>query len=185
MSQGVSLVAIRYARALWSAVHRQEVEKASEEELSYAQPFTKLVELFAIPQAYAVLKSPVMPRDLKENLLTLAFDKKSDKWVDIVFRNFMSNLLEANRVGLIPDIAKAYQAILVEKRKEKKARLISAYPLPSDLVNKVEKKLSDIFKKKILLTKELDPKLLGGFVVNLENYVLDYSLKSMVEASIK
>ncbi len=175
MSKGVSLIAIRYARSL---VALDEKRGAEERVSSYQNIFKSIEELFAIREAIQILKSPVMPKDLKFNLLNLAFGGN----VDEIFKNFVNNLIEANRIILLPEIGKAYESILMEKRNEQKAKVLSARVLSDDHVNKIEKTLGNIFHKKIILTNEIDKKLLGGFVVKIENYILDYSLLSFVKA---
>lgn len=177
MSKGISLVAIRYARSL-VALSEANHHATSD---SYKKVFDKLEELFSIPEATAILKSPVMPNDLKFNLLQLAIQSNADH----TFTNFIKNLLEADRVNLIPEIAASYEVLLTEKRNEKKAKITSAHPLSADAIHKIEKQLTDLFGKKVLLTREVDKKLLGGFVVQVENYLLDYSLRSKVDASMK
>lgn len=180
MSKGISLVAIRYARALFTIA--EEKERQGGAGASYGKAFALLGELFSIKEAFQVLKSPVMPKDLKLSLLQLALNEGV---ADDSFRNFISGILDSNRVSLIPEIGKAYDAILVEKRNEKKARVLSAHTLSSELVNKIEQSLAKLFGKKILLTLEVDETLLGGFVVEIENYLLDYSLLSTVNFSMK
>ena len=180
MSKGVSLVAIRYARSLFTIA--DEKERVGGTGSSYGKAFASLEELFSIKEAYQILKSPVMPKELKSNLLQLAL---KDGHVDDSFKNFVSGILEANRVTLIPEIGKAYEALLIEKRNEKKAKVFSAHPLSNDLVNKIQQSLTDLFGKKVLMTLEVDEKLLGGFVVEIENYLLDYSLLSAVNFSMR
>lgn len=178
MSKGVSLLAIRYARSLLTI----ENELTRNAERSYRKAFELLDQIFEIPEAFAILKSPVMPKDLKLRLLELAF---KDESVDQAFKNFIENILDSNRVALIPDIGKAYDALLIEKHDEKKAKIISAHRLPEDLQDKIQSNLERIFGKKILLNLEVDKTLLGGFVVQVDNFLLDYSLRSAVNFSMK
>lgn len=183
MSKHRSLIAIRYARALVALVS----EKDSFQELvaSYKSAFEKMVELFQIKEAQDVLKSPVMSKDLKFNLLELALKSGGRYVVNENFINFIKNILDADRVNLIPEIAEAYEEILLEKRNEKKATVMSARKLPQETLSIIEESLRDYLGKKVLLTTEIDKRLLGGFIVQIENYLLDYSLRSVVESSIK
>lgn len=180
MAKGVSLVAVRYARSLYMVA--SETERKGGSGTSYGKVFERLNELFAMKEAYQILKSPVMPKDLKLSILQLAL---KDGSVDEFFKNFIIGILDSNRVTLIPEIGKAFEAILIEKRNEKKAKVVSAHALSSDLVNKIEQSLAKLFGKKIILALEVDEKLLGGFVVEIGNYLLDYSLLSSVNFSMK
>ena len=172
MAKFMSLSAVRYARSLY---------QLSQGSSSYESVFEKLLELFSLREAADIFKSPVMPKDLKWKLIELAL---KDPEADSMFRNFLMNLLDNNRVMLLPDIIKAYKQLLLDKKNETMALLRHAHPMSTEHLERIESLLSKVFGKKVLMTTRVDSSLLGGFVVELENYLLDCSLRSAVNASM-
>ena len=179
MTKGSNLIAIRYARSLLTDAGEGEDHG---KQGRYQSVFEALRKLFAIREAVEILKSPTMPIDLKKNLLELALDEGS---ADAPFRAFISYLLDVKRVTLIPQIAKAYDDIIADQRNEKRTKVISARRLPEDLMAKIEENLRNLFGKKILVNNEIDSSLLGGFIIEVGNFLFDCSLRSMVDKAIK
>ncbi len=179
MTKGLDLIASRYARALLTQ-DLQDADPSKQDH--YQKVFDALTNLFAIREASDVIKNPSMSVELKMDLLRLALDASG---ADEKFRKFIMNVLEAKREGLIPQMAKAYIAQLAELRNEKHVVVCSARQMPDDLMAKIEEKLRAIFGKKILIKSEINKNLLGGFVVEVGNFLFDCSLRSMVDRVMK
>ena len=169
--RSINLVARRYARSLFRIDGEAKAER-------YLVLFSDVASLFANKEARKILLSPVMPAHLKQDLLELVFNE--DK-VDDQFKNFIKNLVIANRVDLLPEIGMGYQECVIDGRNQVSAEIISAHILESNTQQQIESHLQSIFKKKILLNLSVDSNLLGGFVIRVGNFLLDYSLKSKVD----
>lgn len=175
MSKALSLVSIRYAKAL--LLLAGDGAKGSQ----YLSTFHSIEDLFALKEASDVLKSPVLPRSLKQALLELAYQRHE---VDEQFKVFVMGVLDANRTECLPEIGRAFAALLMEKRNETKALVVSARPLSELLRGDIERSLENIFSKKFLLTMKVDEALLGGFVIHMENLLLDCSLLSKINTGL-
>ncbi len=173
MNKRVSLVGIRYARSL--------MKLAGENKDQYQIYFDAVDDLFSIKEARFVLKNPIMPTQLKMDLLVLAFDKGQ---ANELFRNFVSYVLGKKRGDLLPDIARAYSKLVAQHKNEVSAQVMSAHPLPSTLQEKINESLQNLFKKKVLSDFQLDPKILGGFTVQVDHFLLDYSLRTKINRAM-
>ena len=60
MGKGSSLIASRYARSLFKVGGVEKTEK-------YQEVFKAIRKLFSIPEAFQILKSPIMPEQLKSD----------------------------------------------------------------------------------------------------------------------
>jgi F-type H+-transporting ATPase subunit delta len=169
-----TLIANRYARALL---------KMSESDAGLAlraENFLNACEsLFEVSEAKKILKSPVMPQDVKKALLAYAAETSG---AGKEFTNFAAIVVEAGRTTMIPDISRAFKHMLAEKRGVAEATATTAEPLSSELSSELNQTLEKVFKKKITLRNEVDKKVLGGVVVSVGNYTIDLSLKSRLNS---
>lgn len=167
------LVARRYAKALFKLAN-DDAKKTE----GYFQSLSAVSQFFEMDEARRILISPVMPNDLKFDILNLSLKKAS---APIEIENYVRFVVEAGRVALFPEILKQIEKILDEKAGRTKGRVISAENLQGDQLGLLAKKLGERLSKKVDLTESKDPDLLGGFVVLLENLKIDLSLKTRIE----
>lgn len=169
-----SFIASRYAKALLKLTEADP--SFADKALSFLQACD---ELFTLVETKRILRSPVMPPDLKKALLAYAGEKSN---APSEFVNFASQVVEAGRTGHIPEISKAFREMLAEQRGLASATAITAEAMSDSLKNELSNALGKIFNKKITLQNEIDKSVLGGFVVNVGNYTIDLSLKNRLNS---
>jgi len=170
----MSRIANRYARALFRLADGEP--KRAQEMRHFIGP---ILDLFRMAEAKKVLNSPVMPADLKKSLLTYALDNaKADKQT----RDFVSAVLAAGRVALLPLMIQEFDRLLDAAAGRMKAVVRSAVPLGAEESKEISASLEATFKKTVELEQRVDANLLGGFVVNIGNALIDLSLKTKLEA---
>jgi ATP synthase F1 delta subunit len=138
-----------------------------------------VLELFSVPDAAKVLRSPVMPADLKLALLNYAVEKAH---ADVQMANFMKSIVEAARVDCLPAIIQSLGELIDRAEGIARAVVTMAKPMPEAQTQIIKETLEKLTKKKVILTKKEDHKLLGGFVVRLENNLIDMSLRTKLDA---
>jgi F-type H+-transporting ATPase subunit delta len=169
-----NLIANRYARALMTSIANDasKAEKALE--------FLSACELlFSLPESKNILKSPVMPPDLKKALLAYAAEKTG---AGIVFVAFAEQIVDAGRTRIVPEIARSFKKMLADSRGEADALVTTAEPMTEALKADLVSSLAKVFNKKITLKNEIDKNVLGGLVVQVGNYSIDMSLKSRLDS---
>jgi F-type H+-transporting ATPase subunit delta len=169
-----NLIANRYARALMTTIggDAAKAKKATE--------FLAACEsLFLLVESKNILKSPVMPADLKKDLLAYAA-KQTD--AGDVFVAFIHQIVDAGRTRIIPEIAKSFKKMLAESRGEAEALVTTADAMTDAAKADLTNGLAKVFNKKITLQNKVDRKVLGGLVVKVGNYSIDMSLKSRLDS---
>jgi F-type H+-transporting ATPase subunit delta len=169
-----NLIANRYAKALMKMTEGNSA--LSDKALGFLQA---CYELFAMPEAKRVLKSPVMPADLKKAVLNLAAEKTGSAKD---FGGFADQVVDAGRTAHLPEIYKAYKHMLDEARGIAEASVVTADPISDTLEKDLTAALEKVFKKKITVQSEIDKDVLGGVVVHVGNYTIDLSLKNRLNS---
>jgi F-type H+-transporting ATPase subunit delta len=122
-----------------------------------------------------VIRSPVISREDQGPALG-AVGKRAG-FAELTTK-FLGLLAEHRRLFALPEMIKAYGAMLAEHKGEVGAELVSAVPLSKDQVAKVRDQLSGTIGKQITLSARVDPGLLGGLVVRVGSRMLDASLRT-------
>lgn len=139
-------------------------------------------ELFKLKESADVLKSPVMPSELKMDLLNYAQEKSNDKES---LAGFVEVVLNAGRIALFPEIILAYKKLINEAAGLIDAKIITSVSLPESEAAKIIAELEKTSGRKIIATYEVDSSILGGFIVKMGNTLLDLSLKTKLDALTK
>ena len=93
---------------------------------------------------------------------------------------FMELLLEKNRENLFPEIIDHFFRLVDESRGIVRGTLYSAHPLTSDQIKAVKKQLDRITGKDVVVAPQQDPSLVAGFIIRLDDWVIDHSLKNQL-----
>jgi F-type H+-transporting ATPase subunit delta len=91
-------------------------------------------------------------------------------------------LLERGRIATLPAIARAYEEMCDDKLGRVRARVCSAQPLDIASEAEIRKALEHRTGKKVLMTTEVDPTLIGGVVAYVAGMVLDGSVASRLSS---
>ena len=167
-------IASRYAQALYRLAGG-DLKKAK----ASMQSLLGISELFKIDESNRVLRSPIMPADLKQSLFNAALEKSNGTEE---LRNFCATVISSGRVALFPHIVEIYQSLIDEAEGRVHAHLKSAVELGAAEIGDVKSALEGVLKKKVEIGQQVDAALLGGFVVRIGNLLVDYSVKTKLEA---
>ncbi len=92
--------------------------------------------------------------------------------------NFLSVLARHERLGLLQQIAFVAQREHEKRTGHRRVQVTSSRSLDGATLDRVKARLRDVFKFEPILEPSVDPSLIGGLVVRVENSVYDGSLKS-------
>ena len=130
------------------------------------------------PHVAEALDNPRFGAAEKESLLlSLAGERVSG-----TTRNFVRVLLEADRIRLLPEIARLFDALKGEAEGVAHATIQSAYPLDDGQVRALTAALEKRFGKRIEATVEVDRSLIGGARIAVGDTVIDGSVKARLDA---
>ena len=129
-------------------------------------------------QVRAALDNPKLAAPEKEALfLSICGDK-----LDPAGRNFIRVLIEADRIGLLPEIRTLFDALKDQADGVVRAQIISAFPIDDAQLSALRKGLERRFSKKIEATVSVDPALIGGAKIIVGDTVIDASVQSKLQA---
>lgn len=160
-------VARRYARALYAlAVENQAADSVRADLASLRQALHDSPELAAFAGNYLV------PHGLREQTLGALF---ANRVAPLTWR-FLRFLESKRRLGLLDDMARAYEADEEARRGIVQGTVTAAIPLDAVCVQAVERGASARTGKTVILSSITDAAVLGGFRLQIGDTVYDYSL---------
>jgi F-type H+-transporting ATPase subunit delta len=166
-------VARRYARALLQiGIEDGNLERMGREVGVLARALKRSEELSQ------TLANPVFPRSEREKVLRALLDRIGATQAVV---NFTRLLLDRERVAVLPDIARELDVMIDARAGRVAAKVTSAAPLDEAQKKRLIKTLESLSGKKVDMTMEQDPSLLGGLVAQVGDVVYDGSLRTQLE----
>lgn len=130
------------------------------------------------PRVAAALDDPRLDAAAKESmLLSIGGDRFAGE-----ARNFIRVLVEAERVGLLPQISAMFDALKNQAEATANATIESAFELTDAQVAELRSALEKRFGKKIEASVIVNPALIGGARVTVGDAVLDGSVQAKLAA---
>ena len=172
MNEG--LIPRRYAKALYKVA----VEKSTAADM-YDLMSTLVTSFAGNSELEPTIANPFIKDEQKINLLNTAAGD-SDKSRGDLYNDFLKLLVKNKRVDLIRAIALAYLDIYRKANNIFIVDVASASPLTSGELDRINKAVATQLPAgaDIRLNTKIDPDLIGGFVINLDNKRLDASVKN-------
>lgn len=124
-----------------------------------------------------MLDSPVVKTSQKVEALKRIFTGK----VNDLSLNFLLLITENKRENYIPGIFRNLEDLYRREEGIRSAVLTSALPLSESLVLQVRKILETEFDAKVELSQKVDNRLLGGFVIRVDDKQYDASLSTQLK----
>jgi len=161
----------KYAQALFDA---------AKEKGRLAQVHQELAEFAAavhqVPELRTVLRNPQLDPDAKADLL--------DELVggaDELVRNFLRLTAEKGRVGEIEEIARELDRLIAVEERRLDVELTTAYELSDDDARALLEQIEEASGRKVEATRQVDPGLIGGFVLQAGSMRVDASVRGRLE----
>jgi len=166
-------LATRYARALLTSLpDAQAAERADEFLTAIRESLAESAEFRDL------LHDPAVPRGTRRQVLrTLA--QRAEMPVQVA--NFMATIVDHSRTTSLSTIAEVFHELREEAAGIVPAEITTAWPITDDLKERTMKALQQITGRKIRLSTNLDPELLGGAVTKVGTTVYDGSLKTQLD----
>mgnify|MGYP000987022831 FL=1 len=162
-----SKVAKRYAKALLD----YSIEKHEED--NFVQEISSLVEVVREnPDLRALLHSPIVRMEIKHKVLQEVFSQRSP-----MLNLLIEVLVENKRVSDLYDIAREYVIQYNRYKGKTTAYLTTATELPETLKEQfVQKAIALSGGKKITLETRVEPQLIGGFILRIDDLQYNASI---------
>lgn len=165
-------VAIRYSKALFNLGSSLEIQ---EKRLVDLQSFVDAI--LGDIQVARFFLSPQIPLNNKKNVLKKGFEKSEDSEL----QNFLMFLLDKSQFGILSQIVEDYRKLVNEKKGVLEAKLITTVVVENSTKESLKEALEKIYKKKITINENVNPQLIGGGIIVVNNQQLDFSIQGKLE----
>ena len=125
-----------------------------------------------------LIRSPVLGRDEQGKAMAAILDRAGA--IELV-RKFVGLLAHNRRLFVLPQIVRAYRALLADYRGEVGAEVTSARPLSEAQQEALGRALAQAVGREVNLTARVDDGLIGGLIVRLGSRMLDTSLRTQLQ----
>jgi len=156
----------RYAKALF--------EWATDDLDAVQKDMTLIQKTFeAAPELIKVLKDPTIGTSKKSDIIKSVFSGKiSDKSLQLI-----QLLGQKDRLDLLQDISRSFNELYKKHKGIREATVITAVELTDDLKQKIFQKIKELTgSSEIKLTNKVDPSVIGGFILNIDDLRYDASI---------
>lgn len=162
-------VASRYAIALLSVAREENDIKGYVNEV---EEIAKLLK--ANKELLILLKNYGLSLDEKKQVLKKCFDSRIKEYI----LNLFYVLIDNKRGGYILDVCNEFVRIGLNELNIKRGIVYTTIKLTSTQLTAIEKKVSKLLNANVTLTNIIDNSILGGLKVQVEDYILDDSIKN-------
>ena len=123
------------------------------------------------------LESPVINKEKKKSILNELFGSKVSK----DSAHFLDFVVDKNRENILFEIAERFLELRDDKMDAVPAVVTTAIELSESERSLFKKSLDSYSKKNVRITYKVDEKLIGGFVVQLKDKLLDASIHHQLQ----
>lgn len=96
--------------------------------------------------------------------------------------NFIRVLQDNRRIGLLPQIARLFEARRAEAEGRIDAQVISAFAMTPEQTSKIAAALKKKFGREVSVTTSVDTALIGGMIIRAGDVVIDGSVRGKLLA---
>jgi F-type H+-transporting ATPase subunit delta len=136
-----------------------------------------LAALFSDPALRGLVHDPRIGRP---RLTQLIFDLAGERLTPDL-RNFVRVLLDADRILILPEIARLYALLVAEAAGVVEVEVISAFALEEGQQLAIERAVRRRAGKEIDVKHRIDPALIGGAVIRMGDLVIDASVRGRLQ----
>lgn len=170
-------VAAVYARALFDfSVEKHIMHKITDD-------FQKLSDfLDETSELTKYLNNPIVSNDAKRDILTKAFKTQ----VDNETFKFLMILVSRKRINLLKPIIDSYLKLVYELASLKVVEVLTASPFTAAQTTKLNEKLMKLGDTdNVQITVNVDPNLIGGFLLKTESKIIDFTIANQLQRLAK
>lgn len=164
-------IATRYANALMELATEKNVLKQVADDMELV--FNGIA---SSKELRTILKSPVIKTEKKEAILNAIFNSK----IGDVSANFIQFVVKKNRGNLIYDILKRFKELYYLRINRVEAQVVSSVELTEQQKDQLRKSLEQYTQKDVTSLFSIDDSIIGGFIVKINDTLLDASIKQQL-----
>lgn len=140
--------------------------------------FAKLAEIIHSTDSFELfLQSPAISLDAKKETLAKALTGR----VSDLFMDFLMVVADKDRLDVLMAMYDRFEALLDRHAGRVKGALTTAFELSDKEIAKLSKDISQKLNKTVTLEARVDPAIIGGMVLNIDDTVVDGSVRRRLQ----
>jgi len=163
-----SKISVRYSRALFQlAMEKKIIDKVN-------QDMIFISEICKIPETKEFLHSPIIVPSKKSAI----FHKLLENNVENITLSLIDLVVKNGRESFLPAIARVF---IHETRKYKGITisvLTTAVKVDADVKKQIVDLISEVFSTKVELEENINPEIIGGFILRVDDNYIDASIRN-------
>src|SRR5688500_14803747 len=174
--QHASPTAVTYAQSVLQLANEQSQAEATGEELSAIKQI-----LDENPSVREVFTNPSISAEEREQILERVFKGK----IAPLIYNTMGVLNAHNRLGLLGQIAQAYDDLLDQQLGKIEVDLTVAQKLEPQQLEQARRRISEALGRDAVVHQYVDENIIGGMIVRVGDKLIDASVRYQLAAMKK
>lgn len=169
----MGVISVRYARALLkSGTDAKQEDKVYSEMLTLSDSYVK------VPELRLTIENPMLPQETKEALLVTAVGDNPTA----LTKSFIRLVLRNDRENVMQLMANSYITLYRRQKNIIRGKLTTAVPVSSETENKMRAMVESKAKGAVEFETDVDPDIIGGFILEYDTFRMDASVKSKLNA---
>lgn len=176
MHQKISSTSLseRYATALFSLASEQETNTLSLVKHDL-EVLSKIIS--GSTDIKIILNNPLICVKEQDQILRYVLEKIDASQLT---RSFLSILCHNGRLPIFFRIIESFFSLIIKSREKAIVHVISANTLSIEQKRIIQLNIERIIEKKAQLNIDIDPRILGGFIIKMNSYIFDASLMTKI-----
>ncbi len=163
-----SKISVRYSRALFqSALEKKILDKVN-------QDMILITEICKVPETKEFLQSPVIVPSKKIDI----FHKILGENVEKITLSLIDLVVKNGRESFLPAIARVFINETMKYKGITKSVLTTATGVDEKVKKQISVLISDLFRTKAELEEVIDPEIIGGFILRVDDNYIDASVRT-------
>lgn len=171
----VAELANRYAEAFCGIAHSNG---KLDEAVSSLESLSEALE----PAREIIFANPEVTDEERHEVLDKVFQSvEGDEEVVSLIERFCRLLVDKDRIRFLSAITQACRDEADQIQNRKRASVRTAYKLDDQRKQALKRQLSQRFDADVLLEEEMDPDLIAGLQIQIEDYLMDHTVRKQIE----
>ncbi len=172
----LGVISVRYARALLKSA----VQTKCEEQV-YGDMNTIVQAYAELPRLRRTIDNPMLPSESKKAVLSAAAGTNPSP----LTLNFIDLVLQQGREEVMQLIASSYITLYRQQKNITHGRLVTAAAVSPATQQKMQQVVEKRTGGTVEFLTEVDPDIIGGFILEYDTYRMDASVKSQLNTILK
>jgi F-type H+-transporting ATPase subunit delta len=168
----IGVISVRYARALLKSATDAKIEEGV-----YQQMQLLAKSYVEVPQLRQTIDNPMLSKDKKEMLLLTAVGGQQALPLT---KAFIALVLKEDRENMIQFMANSYVTLYRKQKNVIRGKLTTAVAVAPETEQKMRRMVESNTKGTVEFESEVNPDIIGGFILEYDTYRMDASVKSQL-----